>query len=91
MSVIHTRKASLSNLPQPGTQLRDILHIVAFSAKPVSTGAVAAGMDLDPKDVATKMSILQSRGFVEKIKAQQGKAGGSLWGLTRGATKLLDV
>lgn len=77
-------------LPKEGTRLWQCLQIAAkHYPKAVYTGEAANELRWESCKTATFMSVLQSRGLLEKDDEARGKVGGSSWRLTESAKAII--
>lgn len=73
-------------VPRKGTTLMKCLEVVAkHHPRMVSTGGVARELSSPSSKIATFLSVLSSKGLLEKAKEARGVSGGSSWQLTDAA------
>lgn len=79
-------------LPRPGTKLsRTLLGVAEKHPLSVSTTAISGISGVTAKEASSLSILLLTRGLLVMVQNGQGVAGGSLWGLTEKAVKLLGI
>jgi len=76
------------SLPRKDTKLFQLLVLVLRNA-PTTTQQLANSSDDESSRVGTRMSVLHASGLVTKLVDNKGKAGGSVWELSKRAKELL--
>lgn len=75
------------NLPRKGSKLAVCLGIMV-GRPTMDTALIAKKLKQTTSETASQLSVLQSKGFVDKENSRKGKIGGSMWALTAEAKQL---
>lgn len=84
--VYHT-PVSEATLPRRGSKLSLCLGLMAGRGS-METSVLAKMLDQSTSETASQLSVLQSKGLVDKESSRKGIVGGSSWSLTIEAKQL---
>lgn len=88
MLIYNRETPTQTTMPRNGSKLHSCLSMLVANA-PIRTGDLAEMLEQTTSDTATQLAMLGVRGLVSILENRKGISGGSVWGPTRIALKIL--